>query len=276
MTKFFSLSLVLGVLLSGCASQRVSDPSGSETEASRVSHYGYEPIDPVSTPQVFIFDSPGKGGNKLWADMTPGDIRSNLPNQTSTTTIKKLSGDAKGSYLTAIANAEAGSYEVVMDYAKYRSEPLYEDASGNVSGVSDSSIVSNSKIIGYGKIGIGVRIRANVETLKSGVDLNGLFALGLAAKQQSLRGTISVEVIGIDSKSVNALLPVGVQLDESSIQASLQSLASIQTKIYDDDPKVIKLTPHLIAIRYAAKTDFSGKTAKESKIIQRSQGLRVD
>lgn len=260
------------VILSGCATQGVTIPSGTVSEKPSSTVYnGYEPIDPVATPEVFTLDTPGKGSNKLWAGMDATTRRLNLPNQTSTTTIKKFSAEGKVIYLSASASGEAGIYEVVMDYAKYRSEPVYDDAAGVRTGTLGST---NGKLLGYGKIGVGVRIKANVETLKTGVDLNGLFALGLAAKQQLLRGTISVDVIGIDSQGVNALLPVGVQLDESSIQASLQSLASIQTKIYDKD---VMLTPHLIAIRrgqpIVGPVDDT-KDHEKALLIQRLQSIK--
>lgn len=269
-TKPIIFSII--VFLSGCTTQGITVPSSAISDkASGTVYNGYEPIDPVSTPLVYTFDTPEKASNKLWAQMDISTLRLNLPNQTSTTTIKKLSADGKITYLSASASGEAGIYEVVMDYAKYRSEPVYDDGTGVQTGSSGST---NGKLLGYGKIGVGVRIKANVETLKTGVDLNGLFALGLAAKQQLLRGTISVDVIGIDSQGVNALLPVGVQLDESSIQASLQSLASIQTKIYD---KEVKLTPHLIAIRrgqpVVGPVDDT-KDQEKALLIQRLQSIK--
>ncbi|WP_306547151.1 hypothetical protein [Desulfobulbus sp.] len=271
--KASRLSLICALaFLAGCATQGVTVPGSSVAGKSAATAFnGYEPIDPVATPQVFLFDSPDKGSNKLWSAMDADTRRKNLPNQTSTTTIKKVSGEGKITYLSATANAAAGTYEVVMDFAKYRSEPVYDSGSGTVSG---GTSVPNDTLLGYGKIGVGVRIKANVETLQSGVDLNGLFALGLAAKQSLLRGTISVDVIGIDSKGVNALLPVGVQLDESSIQASLQSLASIQTKIYDGD---VTLTPHLIAIRrgkpIVGAVDEKSDPEK-ARFIQQFQSIR--
>lgn len=258
--------------LGGCATQGVTVPGSSVEGTSTATAYnGYEPIDPVATPHVFTFDSPDKGSNKLWSAMDADTRRINLPNQTSTTTIKKVSGEGKITYLSATANADAGTYEVVMDFAKYRSEPVYDSVNGTGSGGASTS---NDTLLGYGKIGVGVRIKANVETLKSGVDLNGLFALGLAAKQSLLRGTISVDVIGIDSKGVNALLPVGVQLDESSIQASLQSLASIQTKIYDEK---VTLTPQLIAIRRGKPIVGAideKRDPDKAKFIQQFQSIR--
>jgi len=44
---------------------------------------------------------------------------------------------------------------------------------------------------------------------------------------------------------VTNLVPLTSQIDESSIQMALQSLATIKSKLYEPD---IKLTPHLIAI----------------------------
>lgn len=275
MSKHFHRGLflvALAISMAGCTTSGVTVPGGAIPPAAPTNapFIGYEPIDPIATPKVYTLDSPVQGTEKLWAGMKIEDIRKLLPNQTSTTTIKRIAADGKVTFLTASTSAESGVYEVVMDYAKYRSEPVF-DAGANPPGGAPPA--ASAALIGYGKIGVGVRIKANIQTLKAGVDLNGLFALGLAARAQQLKGTLSVDVIGIDSPGVNALLPVGVQLDESSIQASLQSLASIQTKIYDDK---VNLTPHLIAIRRGrplATAVSEGADGERAKLIEKLQGL---
>ncbi len=251
MTKIENIA-TLGVLifLGGCAA--LNSPF-FDTEKDTVSDLapfnGYQPIDPLP-PKDLVRN----GGDEIipWSSMDVSAIRKALPNQTSTTIIKKEGKDGKITYLSSSVAAELGKYEVIIDYAKYRSE--------FVEG-------------GFGKIGVGLRIRANIETLKSAVNLNGLFALGVAASQEQVRGTITVDVIGIDSPGVNSLLPISLKLDETSIQTSLQALASIQTKIYDDK---VTLTPQLLAIKLerpiVGSIDLSTYNAR-SQIIRELQKL---
>lgn len=221
--KSIPLGIIISTFLTGCTSFILQpNETGDTCQSGQTTFIDYRPIDPI--PIKYFPTAQGQIG-KLGFPSDARAIRETLPNQTSTTIIRKVNADGKVSYLSSFISAEVGKYEVIIDYAKFRTEMVNEE---------------------YGKVGVGVRIRANIETLKKGVNLNGLIALGVAANQELVRGTISVDVIGIDSPGVNSLLPISLKLDETSIQTALQSLSSIQTKIYDQD---VKLTPQLLAVR---------------------------
>lgn len=227
-------------------------------------YLGYLPIDPVMVGDYTVYDKQPTGSPKVWPTR-PGDIRVLLANQSSSTVIKSVDAQGKLSFLSASTTVKAGSYEVVMDYAKYRSEPIFSQCEANVTGCA----AGGRKLEGWGKVGVGVRIRANVVAIADDTDLNGLMALGLSAKVNKLTGMLSVDVIGIDSKKTNALLPVGVQLDQSSIQAALQSLATLQSRIYDDD---VTLTPHILAFKdvqpVAASSDAADVAKREADLLR--------
>ena len=53
------------------------------------------------------------------------------------------------------------------------------------------------------RVGVGLRIRAQVVTDKSNLNLGSIANIGLEASNGNLRGGISVDIVGIDSKDVD-------------------------------------------------------------------------
>lgn len=136
-----------------------------------------------------------------------------FPNQTLNVTISTTSDDGKVSYLVAGAAVARKSYEVILDYMKYK-----------------SLIFAGDEVY---RVGIGLRVRAQVYVKKGNVNLSGLGALGAAASRQAIQRSLSVDVIGIDSKDVTIALPIPSQLSEESITSAIQAMATIKAKIYD-------------------------------------------
>ncbi|MBI3777859.1 MAG: hypothetical protein HY274_02930 [Gammaproteobacteria bacterium] len=223
MRQVYCLVCILSAL-SGCASVSVA-PIASE------SYLGYQPIDPVPAPKVKVYDNAKNAEKEIfWESIKNGDAkRALLPIQSAQVAVTKTDISGKATYLTAAVSGEAGSYKVVMDYMKYRVEDVYD---------------VNHVLVGSGRVGVGLRINAEVVTTKSNLDLSGIMAIGVNASEGNLRGGISVDVIGIDSKDVTNLIPLTASIDQSSIQAALQALASIKTKLWE----TTTITPHLVAI----------------------------
>jgi len=115
---------------------------------------------------------------------------------------------------------------------------------------------------------VGLRIKAVVQTTEVGLNLGSLIAIGAEARRGTLRGGISVDVIGIDSPDVTNLIPLTSEIDQTSIQGALQALASIKTKISEADTR---LTPHVVAIRQAKAGAV--QRIKDSTAIARERGI---
>jgi hypothetical protein len=239
------ISLLALCILSSCALFQRGALSPKEGDDKSQAYAGFEPIDPLPVDYLTRSTIQDTTERVPWPEQA-GDVRLLLPNQSSSTAIRKISGDGKITYLTSAVTTESASYEVIWDYAKYRVEPVYETTSLEKWGSG------SDKLVGFGKIGVGVRIRAYIQSNTSGADLNGLLAISAAAKVNAISGHLEVDIYGIDSKGVNSLLPIGLKLEESSLQSALQQLATMQTRIYDDTG--LTLTPHLLAIRRAAPT----------------------
>ncbi len=235
------LLLVL-VWVAGCSSMNHAPDSSTTMEAGLPKNYlGYQPTDPLPADTVMVYDeATGELKPKLWAALLDdgGAVRDLLPLQSAEVSVSKTDVSGAISYLTSSLTAGSGTYAVTMDYMKYRVEDVYDD--------------ETNRFIGNARIGVGLRIKAVVQTTEIGLNMGSLIAIGAEAKRGTLRGGIAVDVIGIDSADVTNLIPLTSEIDQTSIQSALQALASIKTKISEDDTR---LTPHVVAIKQAVAGD---------------------
>jgi hypothetical protein len=224
-----SVALIITILvigITGCATvpQKEFHPVTTLHE--------FVPIDPLPFETVSYTKPDGtKVKGVSWAAIPSSTIRSLLPNQEAFMTTYKLAASGDIRYLTSNVSAEAGVYRVIMDYVQYRVEDIYDE---------------DGDKIGIGRVGIGMRIKANIETLKSGVDLGSLLALGVAARLGQVRGSLTVAVLGLQSPEITTLFPTPSEINETSIQKSLEALAAIKSKIGDN---ATLLTPQIVSVK---------------------------
>lgn len=159
-----------------------------------------------------------------------------LPNETTYSVLEKIEVDGSISYGPTNISGKAGVYKVVLDYCKYGTLKL-------------SSKDIKNECVGFAKVGVGVRVSASIKTYEANLDLSSLINIGIAAKRGALSGQISVNIIGIEAKSVTDVLSLPVDISEASILITFQSLATIKSKIYDSSTN---LKPQILAI---LKTD---------------------
>ena len=237
-----------------------SPSSGAEAKAFSPEVYrGYQPIDPLPAETVMVYNKTAQEMQPaLWASMLDENsvVRNLLPLQSAEVSVSQTDVSGELGYLTASVSGQNGTYIVTMDYMKYRVEDVSEGADGS------------GESLGTARIGVGLRIKAVVQTTEVGLNLGSLIAIGAEARRGTLRGGISVDVIGIDSPDVTNLIPLTSEIDQTSIQGALQALASIKTKISEDDTR---LTPHVVAIRQAKCG--AAQRIKDSTAIARERGI---
>ncbi|MBK7524812.1 MAG: hypothetical protein IPN49_12190 [Saprospiraceae bacterium] len=107
-------------------------------------------------------------------------------------------------------------------------------------------ITEERVLLGYKRVGVGLRIIANVTAMESGINLGDLFSIGLAAKANKITGNLMLEVIGIKSKDVTSVLPLPSEINQSTIQSAMQAMATIKSKIYENGTE---LYPQVMAIK---------------------------
>ena len=228
-----AIILAILALAAGCDTMNGNGTQAKSAAVSENDYLGYQPIDPVPAERVRVFDGK-KMVDVFWASCEEAnEIRSLLPLQCAQIAIQEVSTSGAVKYLTDTVAAKTGTYTVIMDYMKYRVDDVLTD---------------DGRYIGNGRTGVGLRIKATVHTNQANLNLASLMAIGLEAERKNLSGSMCIDIIGIDSADVTNLVPLTSEIDQTAIQAALQALASIKTKVFDD---ATRLTPHLVAIRQA-------------------------
>lgn len=212
---------------------------------------GFEPIDPIEYLEEVAIVENGEIVFKYPLKLKKNEILGFLANETVLVSVGQFSGEGKLGYGPASFSIKGSSYKITMDYMKFATLREKNDT---------------GKIAGYKRVGVGLRIIANVTAMESGVNLGDLFAIGLAAKANKVSGTLMLEIIGIKSKDVTAVLPLPSEINQSTIQSAMQAMATIKSKIYEDGTE---LYPQVMAIKSEEGQDNkSFKSQVETKSLK--------
>jgi hypothetical protein len=229
--------VVLVLLANGCSQVRVPQ----EDLRSAIEYRGFLPIDPLPSPWVVHVNANGQEVREAWERLDGDQKRALLPNQTSTMVAYRVDESGKATFLNASSIGSKGHYRVVMDYAWYRTDPLLSS--------------HDSTQIGMQEVGVGLRIKAEIQTLKANLDLGSLIALGFEARAKRISGRLEVHALGMSSPDLTTLFPMPSTIDETAIQKALEALAAIKAKLGDS---ATKLTPQVIAIKVEKEQGFDG------------------
>lgn len=194
----------------------------------------YVPISPIEYEQKFVMiDTTGHFVTLTIKQLAEDkqSILKFLQNEAVSVQITTYNDSGQITYGPASLTGEKGSYTVIMDYVKFTTLKIPNDQGG---------------CDGFAKVGIGLRIRANIETRKKGLNLGGLFAIGLQAEQNKLTGTLTIDVIGMESKEITSLIPLPSEISSASIQSVLQSMAAIKSQLYNSETR---LYPQIVAVK---------------------------
>ncbi len=249
-TKIASFLLIaVSLIYTGCSTLPASmgatksiirEPASTVSYSPSFSLNAYRPIDPVFVGTFKNLDSIDAEGvpkyvENKWPGSKESDINPLLPNHSASVVTYKRSESFGLTYVPASVAIEKGDYRVVMDYIKYRDEPIYD---------------SNKVFLGNGRVGVGLRLVADLNTSKADLNLGSLFLIGVNAKQGYLKGSLYVNVIGMDSSDITNLIPLSSVIDETAIQSALQSLAAVKSKLHESSTL---LTPHIVAVSIPEK-----------------------
>lgn len=188
----------------------------------------FVPINPILARKTFVWD--GLVENEIpWAALSEADRRSQLSNQDAKVAIEKIEDGLTIGYLDAGANLSRGSYRVTVDYSRYK----------------DEIVRNNGRFIGRGKVGVGVRVTANVVTRSSGVNLAGLLPIAIGFSRRRLVGNLEVKVIGIVSPEIAKIISPPTSLNEESITKSMEAFGAFRVVVDQDNTQTV---PHLMAV----------------------------
>lgn len=231
--KWLLLITVFAVVVSGCSRIGTWLWGKDQKILESGEFQGYAPRDPIHLPGFDVVEN-GDTLSRYWSDMTSEEIRLSLPYTDDVVLVQDRNKRRRIPFSDVAITGEKGDYAVYNDYMKYRLEKLRgEDGS----------------LLGVGKVGVGVRVIAEITTRERNLRLPDLFSLAAEAQSGNLTGSLNLKVIGMESKDITMLMPMGTEINDTSISMAFQAVAAVKAKLYDRD---VRLTPHIYAVRETA------------------------
>lgn len=194
---------------------------------------------PMPIKTIEVYDSKLK--KRVEADvlsLKSSEIRSRLTSTETFITVEKRDSSGALTYFGTGGKVSRGSYRVTFDYANYTNQ--------NISFNDDKT-----KTV-IGRIGVGLRITADLDTSANDVDLSGLIPIGLAAQDKKVTGRLSFLVYGISNDKVSLATPSQSILDVGAIQKSFEAAAAVRILFGLDETQ---LEPYLIGVADINPTD---------------------
>jgi hypothetical protein len=217
---------------------------------------GYQPIDPIS-----INDS----------EIKTDSIINYFPNEAARVAVGTVNKNGTITFGPGTIAVSGESYTVIIDYIKYHTTSIPAHYSYEQQNTADKTQIEETLQTQFGTIksqksinfntqldtsqlftgnkqkikipvyvGVGLRIQANITVLKDslGLNLGSLYNLGVAASQNQINGTLIIQTLGISGKQISSAIPIPDKINESTIQNAIISLATIKSKLYDNDTSI--------------------------------------
>lgn len=259
MKYLFAVSLL--ILMNGCAISNVSTKTPSET----ISGYSYIPIDPIAVKTV-------RGEGCTAEDSNYEELLNSLPDNSVRTSIEENSVVGKYTYATAKVGHKNESFRITSDYinadtfnlsigiakfmrsandGEFKPVPLAEtpdarlfNSGSEVFKVTRSNVLTdNVPYIPYNipiYIGIGLRVTADISIVGGNANISGLGILGVEADANKVMGSLTVQTLGVNGKSVSAALPFQTELNRTTAQNAIVAASQIKTLLYAKDDTIVK------------------------------------
>ncbi|MCG8066374.1 MAG: hypothetical protein JAY84_00810 [Candidatus Thiodiazotropha taylori] len=266
---------ICALSLSGCVTVG-SKPPSKQTEGEVESGYTYIPIDPFAVDTVES-DSCKEHGFKP----KPEDLLASLPDNAVRMLVEKIDTSGSVTYGTSKLGAKGESYIITVDFinADTINVPVWvsrtvRKADGDeinipiLAQLDDKlKILPNSERFQVHRIdresnekeptgdfeefnipvyvGIGLRVSANVNVVGANANISGIGIIGAEASSENLTGSLVVQTLGVNGKSISAALPIHSELNRTTAQNAIVSVGSIKALLYENEtvvyPRVVGL-----------------------------------
>lgn len=94
-------------------------------------------------------------------------------------------------------------------------------------------------------VGLGLRVSANIYSVKGNANIAGLGAIGAEAQLENLKGSLVIQTLGVNGKSVTAALPIQSELNPTTTQNAIVAVSSIKALLHSDEtwimPRIVGL-----------------------------------
>jgi hypothetical protein len=94
-------------------------------------------------------------------------------------------------------------------------------------------------------VGVGLRVTADVVAIEGNSNLSGLDVISAAAENGQVTGSLTVQTLGINGKSISAALPIQSELNRTTVQNAIASLGAIKALMYEDG---VRIEPRVVGI----------------------------
>ena len=255
--KYILLAVSVSVTVPGCATP-FSNIS-SQTLGEMESGYTYVPIDPFPVETGFGDSCKENGAVK-------GELLDTLPDNAVRMLVERLDSSGSVTLGSSKAALKGESYQVTVDYinadtinlpvsiSKFmrheidgdmREVDLFAPPVDVLAGTETykvARIFSTNADSEYKNIfnipiyvGVGLRVSANIYVVGANVNISGIGAIGAEAEAERLRGSLVVQTLGINGKSIAAALPIQSELNRTTAQNAIVAVGSIKSLLYADE-----------------------------------------
>jgi hypothetical protein len=234
------------------------------------SGYTYVPIDPFA-----VDTQPGEGciATEQQQPKVYGTLLESLPDNAVRMLIEQIDSSGTVTYGPAKFGSKGQAYTVTIDYINAdtinfpvwisRTVSLADNSTvlvpltGEIPQGQPQPIIPGSAIYtvsrekpekiwdGYNVlfnvpvyVGIGLRVSATVEVIGASANISGIGVIGAEADAQKLRGSLVVQTLGVNGKSVAAALPIQSELNRTTAQSAIVAVGSIKALLYADETSV--------------------------------------
>lgn len=257
--------------LIGCSTLKGLPPS----QAEMYSGFTYIPIDPfsvtINSQCIAKLNANGIKSSK--------DLLDSFPDNSVRISIEQINGSGKVTYGTSYTSSKNDQYKVTVDHIisdttninffisksmlskefgkfvpvsllEHNTDKYYKDTEryevirfGLVPENFNPELYEQFSLPIY--IGVGLRVTANVKNLSGNANISGLGVIGAEAEAKKLQGTLVVQTLGINGKSIASALPIQSELNQTTVQNSIVAIGSIKALLYDNEtvksPRVVGL-----------------------------------
>ncbi len=232
------------------------------------SGYTYIPIDPFPV-QIVDGDSCKDASKRV-----PGELLDALPDNAVRMLVERFDLSGAVSYGASKAGAKGESYRVTVDYinadtinvpvwigkimtAKGSTDTVWVDLflplPANVERGTEVFRVTREEAEGKKDnlpqfnipvyVGVGLRVSASVYVVGANANISGIGVIGAEAEAEKLKGSLVVQTLGVNGKSIAAALPIQSELNRTTAQNAIVAVGSIKALLYADEtvksPRVV-------------------------------------
>ncbi len=168
-------------------------------------------------------------GKTCWTNLTRAQRLGWLALQEAKTKVYRKNADGSLSYLSGSISGGKGEYVVTQYIMIYNTQPC----------------VPGDWTKGVDRVGVAIRVQAEVKTKKAGLNLGSIIPLGIVASSNKVEGQLTINSWGISSPNgvFNSYLGFAGKVENpDAISKAVESLAVGNAIMQDDDTEFLPYT----------------------------------